>query len=260
MKRQMSSTLRNRIRRLPLLYNVLHPAYSFLFPAILPVTKTIGRTLRHRDQVFFVQVGSNDGRHGDPLNPLVQRHRNWRGIFIEPVGYLFERLKETYKDSDRFVFEQVAIGATEGTERFYYVSPEAKEAIPDLPDWHDQLGSFNKSHILHHLNGRLEPFIVEQEIQSLPLHHLLDRNRVTKIDLIHIDTEGFDYEVLKQIDFTRYKPSVILYEHSHLGDADANRAETLLRAQGYSLSRYSDDTLALLVLPSLRPHADLPCA
>ena len=30
---------------------------------------------------------------------------------------------------------------------------------------------------------------------------MLERNWITKVDLLHIDTEGYDYEVIKQVDF-----------------------------------------------------------
>jgi hypothetical protein len=49
-----------------------------------------------RKRVFFVQVGSNDADHGDPLRPFILTRR-WSGIMIEPVPYVFERLRRNYE-------------------------------------------------------------------------------------------------------------------------------------------------------------------
>ena len=44
---------------------------------------------------------------------------------------------------------------------FYYVSENAKgEFKEDIPFWYDQIGSFSKNHIIQHLDGKLEPYII----------------------------------------------------------------------------------------------------
>ena len=45
--------------------------------------------------VFFIQVGSNDATHNDPLRRFILE-RGWRGLMIEPVPHVFERLKRNY--------------------------------------------------------------------------------------------------------------------------------------------------------------------
>ncbi len=44
----------------------------------------------------------------------------------------------------------------------------------------------------------------------------MNKHNVQEIDILHIDTEGFDYNVLSQIDFIKHKPYIILYENKHL--------------------------------------------
>ena len=212
---------------------------------VVPLEWEIARALRGRREVFFVQVGSNDGTSGDPIHKLLERHKQWRGIFIEPVPSLFERLKANHPDSGRYVFENVAIGKERGEAVFHYVSEDAKAALGEkLPYWYDQLGSFDRQHILKHLDGLLEPFIVSQPLPCLPLQDVLDRNQVQRLDLLHIDTEGYDWQVLSQFDLARYQPKVVLYEHKHLSREDRRRAEALLRQHGYRLQVRSADTLA----------------
>ena len=212
---------------------------------LVPLEWEIARALRGRSEAYFVQVGSNDGTSGDPIHKLLGRYRHWRGIFIEPVPFLFERLKAHHPESSRYVFENVAISKERGEAVFHYVSEDAKAALGEkLPYWYDQLGSFDRQHIVKHLDGLLEPYIVSLPLPCLPLQDVLDRNRVQRLDLLHIDTEGYDWQVLSQFDFARYQPTVVLYEHKHLSREDRRRAEALLRQHGYRLQVRAADTLA----------------
>ena len=36
---------------------------------------------------FFIQIGSNDGRFGDPIRKNIKKY-NWSGILIEPIKYI----------------------------------------------------------------------------------------------------------------------------------------------------------------------------
>lgn len=232
--------------KFPLVYNISQKIYNFFFPASqLSIQEQIEKTFRKKPSVFFVQVGSNDGVQGDPIHGLITKSKEWTGMFIEPVGLYFQRLKHNYENADRFIFENVAIGTERETKRFYYVLEEAKTEFDDLPYWYNQLGSFDKNHILKQLGDRLEPYIVEEEIECFPIQEIFDRNNVKTIDFLHIDTEGFDYKVLSQVDFDRYKPLIVLYEHVHLSADDREKAKLLLKTSGYRLVRYGFDTLAI---------------
>jgi len=209
----------------------------------------VKRKFHGRSSVFFVQLGSNDGLNGDPLHDLIQSNPEWRGIFVEPVRYAFDRLRSNYNDEKRFVFENIAIADSSGEADFFCVSEDAKRELEDLPDWYDQLGSFNREHLVKHLEGRLEPFILMERVKCETLAGLLDRNHVTKIDLLHIDVEGFDYNILKQIDFLRHSPEVILFEHKHLTPENQRNARFLLAKYEYTLAQFGGDTVALRRMP-----------
>lgn len=171
------------------------------------------------EAAFIVQIGSNDGKTGDPLYSLLHKNSKWQGLFVEPLPDTFEKLKNNYPDTSRFFFENVAIN--EGSEMtFYWVDPKAKENLPDLPYWYDQLGSFDKKHILKQLDGVLEPFIRTTQLEGISMATLLDRNAVKDISILHIDAEGYDWKILKQLDLTQYQPTFILYEYNHLSKKD----------------------------------------
>ena len=181
---------------------------------------------------MVVQVGSNDGLQGDPISALIRTNENWQVLFIEPLPHIFRRLKENYPMSPNYRFENVAISEKKETRPLYYVSDEIKKTKMDVPYWYDQLGSFDKNHVLKH--GReFEAFITSEDVRCEPLRDILARNRIGKIDLLHIDTEGFDYEVLKQVDLQTMPPRAILFEHKHLSTKDYSAARNLLSRAGY---------------------------
>ena len=243
-RQEISAVIKAYLRNLPLVYRGLKWIYRQFRGADPTMQEQILKAIGIKSEVFFIQVGSNDGVQGDPIHDLIITHKNWRGIFIEPIGFLFSRLRKNYGDSERFIFENVAIGTRSETKRFYYISEQAKSEL-DLPYWHDQLGSFDKNHISRMLGDQMRPYIIEADVECQTLQAIFDRNRVDAIDLLHIDTEGFDYQVLSQVDLKRYKPSVILFEHHLLTDDEFFKARKLLRRTGYRLLQYGNDTLAI---------------
>jgi FkbM family methyltransferase len=243
----MKQAIKERLKRYPFVFGLSRRIYRTFFPTQQQeIQKIILKHIKHKNSIFFVQVGSNDGLQGDPFYDIIVTNNKWKGIFIEPVGFLFERLKRHYGNSDRFIFENKAIAPSQGELEFFYVSEQAKAELGDaLPWWYDQIGSFDKNHILKHLDGLLEPYILSEKINAVPLHDIFDKHKVKEVDIVHIDTEGYDYKVLSTINFSIYKPSVILYEHHHLSDVESKAAELLLKKNGYSCFQYGGDTLAL---------------
>jgi FkbM family methyltransferase len=165
---------------------------------------------------FVVQIGSNDGRTGDPIFDLLRANPGWGALLVEPVPFLFERLRRNYGTDPRFHFENAAIGQSPGPSEFYYVSPEARCEMPRLPSYFDQLGSFNRDHILDHFPGLNPNLIITAWVETLTFDDLLAKHRVERVDLLHIDAEGEDWRILKQLNLVRFAPRAILIEHRHL--------------------------------------------
>jgi len=193
----------------------------------------------------FVKVGAGDGITGDPCSDILLANTNWRGLLIEPVPYCFDRLRANFQDSRRFSLEQIAIGAPAGEGSFYYVDAKAIQSIPNLPAWFDQLGSFDRNHIMKHLDGVLDSFIMECKVQVCPLSDVLMRNGIKEVHLLHVDAEGHDYEVLKTLDFAKYAPLSIFIEHKHLSGTQKTEMMLLLRKHGYSVRDCGEDYFAI---------------
>jgi FkbM family methyltransferase len=219
------------------------------------VTRELRRVFADLDDAFCVQVGSNDGIQGDPLHALFKERPGWRALFVEPVPALFARLRASYPDAGRFSFANVAISDRDAAMKFYSVTEDARSQLGDsLPYWFDQLGSFNREHILRHLDGRLEPYVVEIDVKAVTLDKLLREHGVERVDLLHSDTEGHDLIVISGLDFSRFSPRAILYEHRHLSADDQKKALALLEAHGYVSTEFEGDTLAVLTGPIPRDN------
>lgn len=193
-----------------------------------------------------MQVGANDGLQGDPLTALIRQNPNWRVLFIEPLPHIFRRLLVNYPSLPNYSFENIAISSERGLRRMYYVSDEIKKVRPDVPFWYDQLGSFDVNHILEYEPYDFAPFVSSAEVRCEPLTDTLVRNGINYIDILQIDAEGYDFEVIKQLDLRERAPRSILYEHKHLRDEDKVAAEKLLRQTGYRIQHFFADTLALV--------------
>lgn len=196
-------------------------------------------------QPVFVNIGANDGITNDPVSDILLADMRWKGLLVEPVPSCFARLSANFSDRSRFFLEPVAIGAVDGTSSFYSVDERAAEVIPNLPEWWDELGSFDRNHIVKHLDGALEPFIVERQVPIRTLPGLLARNGIESIQFLQIDTEGYDYEVLKSVDLSSRPPDAILVEYKNLPAGQSAEMLRLLRQNGYRVDYCGGDYFAI---------------
>lgn len=73
---------------------------------------------------------------------------------------------------------------------------------------------------------------------------LMTKHNVNDISFILIDTEGYDYEIIKLIDFEKYKPCILIFEHKHLSVSDYKNCLNLLKQSNYVVRLNSGDTIA----------------
>lgn len=194
-------------------------------------------------QARFIQVGSNDGVQLDPLRVNILKG-GWSGIMIEPVPYVFQRLQRNYGQLSNVTLENLAIADRDGSLPFYYLAKATDRT--GLPKWYDALGSFRKEVILSHRDSipDIEQRLTCENVPCATFDSLCAKHGITHLDLIHIDTEGYDYEIIKRIDFDRLRPRLLIFECKHLGDAKAECYDYLER-QGFALIEEGLDAIAL---------------
>ena len=205
-------------------------------------------------QAVFVEIGANDGEQHDHLRPLILS-RAWSGVMVEPVPYVFERLRGNYGHLERVALENVAIAERDGRFPFYYPAPVEDTAREGLPDWYDGIGSFSRDEVLSH--AREIPDIDERlmctEVPCLSFESLCERHDIDHLDLLVVDTEGYDWEIIKTIDFSARAPRLVVYEHFHLRPAERDRCRAHLEDAGYETLAEHFDTFCL----DARPEDDL---
>jgi FkbM family methyltransferase len=253
--------LKQFIKRIPVIGRMAHRVYAqFTGTWRLDPALWIPKLLPDETGTA-VQIGSNDGKTGDPLYHFLKRNKKWRAVFVEPVPYLFERLKKNYSGDHRFGFENAVI-ADDSQVHFYWVSQEAKSALPGLPSWFDQLAGLSREHICNQI-PELEPFIQSTPFPGMSLTTLFHKHGLERVDLLHIDTEGQDYKILRMLDLERFNPRVILYERKHLSLGEEESSVRFLQPK-YELYKLGDDILALnrlfindTINSCLKPLSDL---
>lgn len=196
-------------------------------------------------EAVFVEIGANDGDHHDHLRPVVLSHA-WRGVMVEPVPGVFDRLRANYGGLERIALENAAIGEQVGQMPFYHLESRAADGS-EMPNWSDGLGSFSRDVLLSHrrLMPDIESHIVATDVQCLTFEALCQKHGLQTVDLVVIDTEGYDYRILRTIDFTTHRPGLIVYEHYHLSRDERIASRAYVRELGYETLVEGFDTWCL---------------
>jgi FkbM family methyltransferase len=209
------------------------------------------------DSLFFVQVGANDAGPGDPIVRYASR-LPWSGILIEPQPDVFALLKRAYCAAPgKLTFENVAVGPPQKKELVLYRAAEEARKSPQYSHERDsKLVSCDPTRTssgMQIANTQLEAFTVP----CRTLDELLEKNGVTSVDILLIDTEGFDDQVLRSLSLGKIAPLIIRFEHGHLSVAAIDASVHYLNEHGYTVLYGGEqhDTIAVhaIFLSLLQP-------
>jgi len=232
------------IKKYPKIKKLLRIFYHSWIPEELSKEAFLEFFNSHLDKIIFIQIGSNNGKSNDPIYKYIVSE-DWSGAVIEPVGYLYEELKNTYDTvSEKLFFVNAAISKVDGTARFYSIKQSNDTT---LPEWYTQLGSFNKDVILKHkpFIPNIENLIEEVTVKSLSFETLRKLIRAKHVNLLHVDTEGYDYEILKLIDWKTFRPEVVIYEQMHLNSYDYKSSINLMKNSNYKVFSSNGDAICI---------------
>lgn len=190
----------------------------------------------------FLQIGGFDGVTGDPIFSLVKKYK-MPGVIVEPQPGPFEQLTHNYRGVDNVRLFNAAVDWTLGTKKMWHVKP-----IPGY-DWVQQLTSFNKATVLHHAESCPDlPNHLEQiEVHTISLPWILGKAEISRIGLLQIDTEGYDFEIIKMAFSVGQYPKAIHFEHFHLTDDEKRECSSLLNKSGYVSFSGHMDTLSIRI-------------
>jgi FkbM family methyltransferase len=232
---------RIRYRSQKVLY---HKLFGFKYPEKVNF-QVLDAYVSFRKKLKFVQIGANDGVVNDPLFHYLQQP-GWEGILVEPIPCVFEDLKRNHsKSKANLYFENSAINLKSGSSTFYRLR---REYGPGVFEWLDQVSSFRKEVTEAHMGTLpdVTEVIDEVKINCITLSGLFEKYAIDSLDLLLIDTEGFDAEILRMIPFRQVRIDLIIFEHIHLIGKDYEQVVKLLRKNGYLVYIQNDfDTVAI---------------
>lgn len=212
-------------------------------PPTEPLARIIYEFARAHSNAFVIQIGSHDSSQLDPIRRYIET-KGWRGVLVEPIPEVFERLKANYAHIEGLVFENAAIGPREGVTELHYVPQTDEEG---LPPWYDALASFRKDVLLSHRRfiPDIEDRIRSMDVACMTFDSLCAKHGITRADFIQIDTEGYDYEIVKIIDLDRYQPALLQVEELHFDEPTRRLFLDRVSRSGYQAIGNGMDCLCL---------------
>lgn len=160
---------------------------------------------------FFIDIGAYDGF--TISNTYSLEKIGWEGICIEPVPNIFERLIKNRKCecinaalSDNDIVDSKFIQTKGGRSGFTRnMSNEMQTA------------------------AEKEGIIAEINVKSVTFDTIMDNHHKKYIDFMSVDVEGSEIEILKTINFDKYKFGLITVENNHGKD----RLKSFMKLRGY---------------------------
>lgn len=145
----------------------------------------------------FVDVGAFDGVYFS--NTLSFEKAGWSGVCIEAHPAYFRLLQKNRPGS---INVNAAVSSEDKDSTFFYTSKIGIFSSLDKKEEHRFRKKFPK------LFTGYKKIVVPM----VTLNSLLEKNRITSIDVLSVDVEGTDIEVLKGLSIKKYSPRVVVIE------------------------------------------------
>ncbi len=154
----------------------------------------------------FIEVGANDGI-AQSNTKLLEEAYGWTGILIEPSSNLFKELCTNRPQSKCF---QCALGSFDQDNTWV-------------------LGDFD-GHLMSSVGGKRLARNEPQKVPMRSLQSILNEVGIHHINFFSLDTEGYELNILKGIDFSKTTIDCILVE---IYLADYQDIMSFLSSKGY---------------------------
>jgi FkbM family methyltransferase len=196
------------------------------------------------EKLFTINIGAMDGLMFDELSGYNGMY-NFSGLYVEPIPYLFERLKNNL-DNGKNIFENAAISEYNGTIQMLTIDQSAI----DNKLVHECF--YGMSAVYPPKNGLAsegDKDVVEQygklvDVPCITLDELFRKHNIENFDVFKLDTEGHDGKIFKQLDLNKHRPLLIRMEWVNLSDGEKQECLEKLKNHNYYVEYISQDLLA----------------
>jgi len=199
-------------------------------------SKTLHYIGNNKKDAFVVQIGAMDGINFDDTRGFLDMYR-WDALLVEPIPAIFNELKENFKDRTNYIFEQCAVGNHDGQIEMLTIPLDVIEREQLHPGYKGMSGQYPLKNGFGTDYQRdidvKNNFGVNVLVPCLTFDTLCKKHNVSKIDILICDAEGYDWEIFKQFDFTKYHPTFIRLEYINLTDQEKVLVQKKLEDNGY---------------------------
>lgn len=190
----------------------------------------------------LLQVGAMDGVSFDPVHDFIKNNPTIRAIVLEPVPDNYASLSNTYAGTPNVKAINAALTEQDGVISMYIDRDHAAN-LGSATNW--KAGQATIRPDRNGLRLRKEN-LVQVEVRSICLPTLLANENMDDIDILQVDTEGYDAVVVHSVLDERVAPKLINFENCNLLFDERVNLYTRLRSSGYAIREYGPDTVALL--------------
>jgi FkbM family methyltransferase len=143
----------------------------------------------------------------------------------------FKRLELNYKDNPAVKPLNIAIHPKNKTINIFKVNTKRIHAYRH---WVSGIASLDSKHLIKH--GVHPKDISQEKVKCRKLMEIIDEYSFYDFDILQIDTEGFDAEIFKMLDFELCKPKIIKLEWNHMKNLDKDLVIQTLVKNGYQFA------------------------
>lgn len=199
--------------------------------------------LRKTPKPFIFQVGANDGIGADPVRKFIVEH-DLPGLLVEPLPPIFALLLKNYEHQTNLRFENCAVTEKDGKISLFSVDHGLINDAQRLSG----LSTFSRDQLIKDLiNERVASpasRIIETTVPGYTIGTLLKKHDISRIDVLQVDTEGFDWKVVSQVDLDFYKVQLINMEFNRLRPDEMEACLSHLTGRGFSMIQMLGDLVA----------------
>ena len=214
----------------------------------------LSMSIESKKKVKIVQVGANDGFHGDPLYEYVTKFNERIDLLcIEPQLTAFNALKKNYQNISNVYFAMNYIGDGE-KKLFYSLNENFKKIKENQNKKVDGVSSLEKTNLTSRIRKdglkNIDDFIESEIVQTYRLEDILKKDDIyanifLEVDFLQIDAEGYDDEIIYNSGLEKFNFKYINYEFKNLPDVKLNKLHNFLKENNYKVIRWNkSDELA----------------
>lgn len=164
---------------------------------------------------FLVDIGAADGVTGSNSKFLIEN--GWSGLLIEPNKKHILKLKKIYENYNNILLENIGCS---------YETNDDVDFFIDQVDGFELASTFNIEQMNKVKNIHKTNFYTNK-VNIVKTSDIFKKYNINKIDFLSIDTESYDENVLKGIDFGKCSIDLICIETVTIG------IKNLLDENGY---------------------------